>query len=270
MGAQMSNEWGDVGELSGDDADDLYLPTKDAVENTVICFDWDDTLLCTSAISNNTASPEELEEVERVVESVLRTAMSLGETLIVTNGRAGWVQESARRWLPGLVPILQEIESVSARGLYQDDFPGDPFMWKWATFEQLLTVERSFPAKLGLNLVSVGDQMPEHHAAHHAVQLVGGRSQVKTVKFAEQPSVAELVGQLCKIERALASIVASGGSQDWQLRRRRQRLSDCSPQSVLDPSRASAWQCSLPKSDKALSRGCADTHSIRTFWNLLS
>jgi len=93
-------------------------------------------------------------------------------------------------------------------------------MWKRAAFEQLLTKERHFPAGTGVNLVAVGDQAPEMDAARHVSELIGGPSLLKTVKFREQPSVADLLGQLYAMEQALPRIVQGQASQNYELTRK--------------------------------------------------
>jgi len=181
---------------------------------TVIIFDWDDTLLCSTAVRLEQWAMDEVQNLEVAIETILRKAMSLGETLIVTNGNGTWVQDSARRFLPGLLPILSQLKVVSARALYEDLYPGDPFMWKHAAFEQLLTRERTFSA--GINLVVMGDQFPEIDAAHQVTQVMAD-SLVKTVKFQEAPSVGELLGQLSRMEQSLGKIVKENQSQDYGL-----------------------------------------------------
>ncbi|CAK0829579.1 unnamed protein product, partial [Prorocentrum cordatum] len=66
---------------------------------TLIIFDWDDTLLCSSALNEGECTPEALRELARAVEAVLHTAMGLGDTVIVTNARESWVEESVRRFM---------------------------------------------------------------------------------------------------------------------------------------------------------------------------
>merc|ERR1712241_145394 len=112
--------------------------------------------MCTRAVRTQQWGVEDLQELEVSVEAILRTAMSLGETLIVTNGIATWVQDSAQRYLPGLLPILSQLRVVSARALFEDEYPNDPFMWKIAVFENLLTKERHIPPEQGVNLVALG------------------------------------------------------------------------------------------------------------------
>merc|ERR1711972_1301017 len=141
--------------------------------------------------------------------------MSLGETLIVTNGNSTWARDSARRYMPDLLPILSRMTVVSARAAYESVYPGDPFMWKRAAFEDLLIKADRFPDDPGLNLVVLGDQYPEIDAGHHIALLQGASTVLKTVKFKEAPSVTELVGQLRKVESDLHMIVAESDGKSW-------------------------------------------------------
>merc|ERR1712107_402884 len=104
-------------------------------------------------------------------------------TLIITNGNRTWVEDSARRYMPGLMPTLAKLTVVSARSLFEGQFPGDPFMWKRACFQHLLQEVRGFPQRGNLNLVVLGDQYPEIDAAHHMAELMGDSVLVKTIKF---------------------------------------------------------------------------------------
>jgi len=215
--------------------------------SNVVIFDWDDTLLCSTAVRQQQWVVEELQNLEVAIEMILRTAMSLGETLIVTNGNATWVQDSARRFLPGLLPTLSQLRVVSARALYEDLYPGDPFMWKHAAFEHLLTKERTFAS--GINLVALGDQFPEIDAARHVTQVIGS-SLVKTVKFREAPSAMELLGQLSQMEQMLCKIVKEPESQDYGMMMR-----DMPPFFDHLVASASGWQC---VNEADCGSGCGD------------
>ncbi|OLP79172.1 hypothetical protein AK812_SmicGene40568 [Symbiodinium microadriaticum] len=82
---------------------------------TLLIFDWDDTLMCSSAINANEFLPHQYNQLESLVEQVLLAAMRLGETCIVTNADEMWVTESARRYMPRVLPILSRMSVVSAR-----------------------------------------------------------------------------------------------------------------------------------------------------------
>lgn len=43
--------------------------------------------------------------------------------------------------MPRLLPLLEGLRVVSARALFERQFPGDPVMWKKAAFRELLAEE---------------------------------------------------------------------------------------------------------------------------------
>jgi len=88
--------------------------------DAVIIFDWDDTLMCSSAIKESPPpSDQELLQLGEVVSRVLRKAIELGRTAIVTNANLVWVQSSASLFLPAVLPLLQFVQVLSARQSYQ-------------------------------------------------------------------------------------------------------------------------------------------------------
>jgi len=182
---------------------------EDRPSDTVIIFDWDDTLLCTSAINSQKWEPQQLEQLESIVKTILHTAMLMGETLIVTNGIESWVQRSASRYLPGLLPTLSRLMVVSARSKYEHAHPGDPIMWKCETFKEILANRHGglHCNASSVNLVVLGDSDPEIEAAQRATKVLSSDSLVKIVKFQASPSVTELLGQLRRVERELGQIV---------------------------------------------------------------
>jgi hypothetical protein len=192
----------------------LVSSTRSLPSDTVIIFDWDDTLLCSSAINVQEWTLEQLEELETTVEALLVKAMSLGETLIVTNGNQNWVEESTKLFLPGLQRTLQHLQITSARACYEDQYPLQPIAWKRSAFEEILTRRVARGGGRGVNLIVLGDSRAEIIAAEHVARLLGGASITKTVKFKESPTVNELLGQLrrvsCEIEAIVWENIPSG------------------------------------------------------------
>merc|ERR1712137_654666 len=142
--------------------------------------------------------------------------MKLGRVMVVTNGNGTWVSESSYSYLPGLASTLAEVEVMSARWQYESDFPGDPFAWKREAFRDILATVNQ-PRLRGVqehtNLVVLGDSPAEMEAAHHAARAVGSSNVlVKTVKFKEQPSVAQLLGQLRRTTQELVQLVDGDSS----------------------------------------------------------
>lgn len=181
--------------------------------DTVIIFDWDDTLLCSSAINQQQWNAEQLESLELAGEAALEIAMSLGDTLIVTNGNQTWVQDSSRRFLPKLQPVLSQLRVMSARAIHEQNFPGQPFAWKKAAFKEILSERYAGvpeTSATGLNLIVIGDSLAEIEAARVATMNLQGPPLLKTIKFKEMPSAWELVGEL----RLLAELLPEWVNQD--------------------------------------------------------
>lgn len=180
-------------------------------ENTVIIFDWDDTLLCSSAL--HCCLPNQFVELEEIVETVLLMAMSLGRTIIVTNAMESWITETTRRFMPRLMPTLERLLIVYARKNWERLWPGDTFAWKREAFRELLHDE------LGgnMNLLVIGDSLSEIRAAEALVELLGHSALVKTVKFKALPSPTDLLGELRMIGPELSKLVEEKQSASKEL-----------------------------------------------------
>jgi len=186
-------------------------------QETIIIFDWDDTLMCSSAINANQLFPHQAAQLEAVLEQVLSGSMRLGETCIVTNADELWVLESTRRYCPRVLPLLSQISVVSARRKYEHSYPGDVFAWKRETFREVLA-KRKGAAQVGgsagssLNLVVLGDSPAEMEAAQTSTYGATYPLTIKQVKFKEIPTVDELVDQLHITLQELSSIVTDDRS----------------------------------------------------------
>jgi len=100
-------------------------------EQTIILFDWDDTLCPSNWIRENRPvlsffkpAPQDekfqrpLRELTVAVEATLKLALKLGKVVIVTNAMEPWVETSCRNFLPQLVPIVSQIPVLYARSIY--------------------------------------------------------------------------------------------------------------------------------------------------------
>jgi len=203
------------------------LPFVDQPREPMIIFDWDDTLMCSSEIkAHNNVDPQELKELEDVVLCVLKTAMSLGKTTIVTNANMCWVRATANLFMPSVLDVLQFVEVMSARQTYERKWPNNPHAWKNQAFrdiiggtkkiaEDLGCVETCISEGGGVNLIVLGDSPAEIQAGHAAAQ--GHDDIVKTVKFKELPTVKDLLGQLRAVVRSLEQVVAEEKTVNKQL-----------------------------------------------------
>jgi len=176
---------------------------------TVIVFDWDDTLLCTSYLSSQgddrlpTHVEQHLRSTQQVARRLLERALQSGHTFIITNARNGWVEYSAEKWAPGLLPVLQKVRVISARSKYEPQFPGQASMWKVAAF---LDVQRKLNSQIISNLISIGDSTLEMDAAHVMAKQFD-TALIKTVKLREHPSPEGLYKQLNLVSQKFERII---------------------------------------------------------------
>eukprot|EP00747_Dinoflagellata_sp_TGD_P207115 gnl/TRDRNA2_/TRDRNA2_80727_c0_seq1.p1 gnl/TRDRNA2_/TRDRNA2_80727_c0~~gnl/TRDRNA2_/TRDRNA2_80727_c0_seq1.p1 ORF type:complete len:371 (-),score=75.84 gnl/TRDRNA2_/TRDRNA2_80727_c0_seq1:62-1087(-) len=102
-------------------------------EQTLIVYDWDDTLCPSCWIQDNQPPlsffrppPRQekwlgpLRQLEKLVEGLLLTSMRLGEVVIVTNAQEPWVEQSCRNFLPGVEPLLRKIPVIYAHAVYDE------------------------------------------------------------------------------------------------------------------------------------------------------
>lgn len=220
----------------------VWLPNakRPPRHQTIIIFDWDDTILCTGFLQRVHELPDDakpiLKEMDKVATSLLGLAVTMGQTFIITNAVKGWVEFSAGRYLPGLLPLLDQITVISARSQYESIFPKQYAKWKAEAF---MEVQRNLDQQIITNLVSVGDSRIEMDAAltmGHAFE----QAVVKTVKLHELPSPVELLKEQQAVHREFERIVSNprdlrvcisghGGRSETLLRRRSE--SDSKPTS---------------------------------------
>mmetsp|Transcript_57102 Transcript_57102/g.169878 ORF Transcript_57102/g.169878 Transcript_57102/m.169878 type:complete len:337 (-) Transcript_57102:155-1165(-) len=194
---------------------------------TVIIFDWDDTLLCTSYLSafQNRPLPAHTEstlaEIGRAARRLLELAQQWGQTFIITNAMAGWVEYSAARWVPEMLPALAKVHTISARSKYESCFP-DIHQWKIQAF---LEVRRKLDSQVVTNLLSVGDSDFEMEAVH-VMGSEFAEALVKTVKFRECPVPDDLLKELMLVGAKFERIVEAGRHLKVCLDRRQQPVNE--------------------------------------------
>jgi len=208
-------------ELNGMDVVGLSAP-----QETEIIFDWDDTLLASSFLSGKgyrldstiDKTPEidtQLKDLEQSVCTVLNLALSYGNVHIITNAETGWVQLSAQKFIPGVVPLLNKVKVISARSTFEGMFPESPLKWKFYAFQEKLS--KSFSEmKTEKNIISFGDSHVEREAVR-AVTRGWPKTRTKSVKFAERPSMEQLRRQIELVTNCFQYIHSHDGDLDLQL-----------------------------------------------------
>jgi len=195
-------------------------------QNTVIIFDWDDTLLASTCLhqrgyrlDNDMPPCEEvdggLEQLQSAVVSVLTMALQFGPVSIVTNAETGWVHLSAQKWMPAVTPLLDKVHVVSARSTFEKEFPEAPLKWKYQAMHQRLSTLLTDEMR-SRHVISFGDS----HVEREAVRQVTKEFQdvrCKSVKFAERPSMEQLRRQIELVGSCFQYIYSHDGDLDLML-----------------------------------------------------
>ena len=191
---------------------------------TLIMVDWDDTLLCTTHLTQNpqSLSPSALLSLSTEACSFLTAAAELGDARIVTNASKGWVEKSGETWLPEVLQVIRKlrIPVISARTKFEKKLPGDPVAWKCEAFALLKENSRQIA-----NLISVGDSEAEMKAVVRLAQLYR-TSFTKTIRLKESPSATELARQLQIITPKLRRIVEKAENLRISLHQKKRETKD--------------------------------------------
>ena len=188
---------------------------KPKKHNCIIIFDWDDTLLPTSFLTKGGNFYEEMQlspteqkkmlELQDLVVELLNETIERGTVYIITNAGKGWVEYSAERFYPKIIPILEKIKIISARGKYENAYPGNSRQWK---IEAFLLLQNTVDIKLVTNIICLGDSLFEMEAG----RILASRfteAFIKTIKFREAPKLDELIKQLKLVVKQFSSIYCS-------------------------------------------------------------
>lgn len=192
----------------------------------IIVFDWDDTLLASTFLSSKGLRldtdrallidmEKSLQELEQGIITVLTTALQHGEVHIITNAETGWVELSAAKFIPGVVPLLNRVSIISARSTFETQFPGSPLRWKYYAFQEKLAPHLS-ESKKYKNIISFGDSHVEREAVR-AVTRGYANTRCKSIKFAERPTIDHLKRQLELVTNCFQYIFQHEGDLDLQL-----------------------------------------------------
>lgn len=194
-----------------------------------IVFDWDDTLLCTSHLASlgihlNSDTGlvdvhrEQLEALALNVNRLLHIALQYGPVTVITNAEAGWVQLSAHKFLPTVVPSLSKLTVLSARSAYETLYPDSPMKWKLHAFRHRVAAAHNRSQSNGrlLHVFSFGDSYVEREAVRSVTKPLT-QTRCKSVKFTERPSVTALVHEVQLVCNCFGQIYNHIDDMDLQL-----------------------------------------------------
>lgn len=198
---------------------------KAFMKQTAIIFDWDDTLLSSTVLCGagmslqSTEIPKDLkvqlQQLEnQVIKLLTRAIESQSRIFVITNAECGWVELSAAKFMPRVVPYLERTSILSARTTYQHCYPNNPNQWKATAFSERICT--TFAKSSEMNIVSFGDSECERNALL-SVGRTCPSSRTKSIKFVERPSIEQLRRQLEMIFNNFQFIVQHDGNLDLML-----------------------------------------------------
>ena len=175
--------------------------------NSIIIFDWDDTLFCTSYFENkynisvnenikiNENEKLNLLKLEEKVFKILHLAINSGDTYIVTNSSEGWINYVTSIFYPLVNKFLinsNKIKIISARKLYENEYPNNQSFWKLATF---INISKLYNKNILTNIMCFGDSNLEIEAINRISPLFK-ESYIKAIMFMQNPNILQLNKQL--------------------------------------------------------------------------
>jgi len=212
-----------------DDTISECLSDTSAGVESLIIFDWDDTLFPTSWMQDHALlqaceadRPFSKEQVSQLgmmaarARLTLEKAMKIGKVVIVTNAEEGWVEHSCNVFLPSLASLLESIDIVSARSNY-GKYWDNPTEWKRLAFA--FEVDRHYGSKCNghrRNILSLGDSLHELNALMFVTKGIPN-SCGKSVKFMEWPCISQLIEQHEILAETFQDIFDYNGDVDVEI-----------------------------------------------------
>lgn len=228
---------GDSKNLTADTVWKLGSATPSVKEATQIVFDWDDTLLHSSWLSDagyklpcTTPLPQSISEdcakLTKMVIRLIKRAKKYARVMIITAADNWWVKACMEKFMPELVPYMNGIDVISARK-YQKAYTSS-IDWKRATFRDELHKDYL------RNILSIGDGIPEQEAMRSLGCPAGVLT--KIVKLLPEPKVEVLIAQLENVIYALPDLLNSGQNLDLKTGVADVPISPMPPQIILGKS----------------------------------
>lgn len=213
---------------SSDESDDDDPPPFSPQE-TIMIFDWDDTMLpstwlneqgLTLEVSPVLTSEQEaiLGKIAEQAQRTLAVAKARGKVVCVTNAEQGWIEMSCKKFMPSLFPSLEDISILSARSEYERQGVTSPFEWKHRAFHyEIGRFCETFAADGRKNVISLGDSAHEREALIRVTEQLQN-CYIKSVKFVERPQAQQLLKEHQLMKGCFPAIINHMGNLDLCLR----------------------------------------------------
>jgi len=216
-------------ERGTDDSDSDSDPCPFGPRDTILIFDWDDTLLPSTWIAEqgltlepcSAPSDEQQSVLDELAEHSARTlavAKRHGKVIVVTNAEHGWIEMSCQKFMPSMCPALEDVSLHSARSAYEQQGVASPFEWKYLAFESEIG---SFCRELGegtwKNVISFGDSAHEREALIRVTERLTNCC-TKSLKLVERPDASQLLKEHQLMAGCFRDIVNHRGNLDLCIR----------------------------------------------------
>jgi hypothetical protein len=223
LGSEDSDS--DYDDDESDDGADAVFAAKD----TILIFDWDDTVLPSTWIQEQGLRLDEesvptqeqkaqLNTMAGFAQQTLTVAKRHGTVILVTNAERGWIELSCQKFMPTLLSTLENVKILSARSTYEQPGVMSPFEWKFFAFESEI---HSFYSQCDndhrKNVISFGDSAHEREALIRVTERLP-LCCTKSLKFVERPEVEQLVKEHELISGCFRHIVNHDGNLDLCIR----------------------------------------------------
>uniref|UniRef100_A0A7S0AU25 Uncharacterized protein n=1 Tax=Pyrodinium bahamense TaxID=73915 RepID=A0A7S0AU25_9DINO len=152
-------------------------------EQTIIIFDWDDTICPSTWIQANRhvlsffrPVPEDehyqkpLRELQAHAEAVLQQAMKIGTVVIITNAADPWVEISCRNFLPQLLPLMSKLPVIYARSLFYSSLES---LVSSSGANSTATLPRRLTPMVGAATARSASQVPSGNNSQGSLALAG-------------------------------------------------------------------------------------------------
>jgi len=193
------------------ESEEVVIKKEISRYNSIIIFDWDDTLFATSHICPGNKvirltrmDIEDLKKLQNTVVKILNYYKDKGDLFIVTNSSYEWLQFSAQNFFPKVYELFKDLRIISAREEFEKFYPDDMRQWKISTFKK---IKGLYTDKL-TNILSFGDNEIELESAYILGQEFK-EAYIKTVKFKKGPLLGELTKQLKIVYKSREEILTS-------------------------------------------------------------
>ena len=167
--------------------DHLYADSsKPSSVKKLVIFDWDDTIFPTTSwyLAKQTWTGPQLEAFGKSAYDLLTKyieTFGVENVYIVTNGNEDWIQYSLDAVIKKLKKYSMIPESwysikqllttklvghvISARSLYNEQYPQQPTTWKTLVFQHIAAKHFGTDIQTECSIISIGDSMDEYTAS---------------------------------------------------------------------------------------------------------